>query len=225
MGALDPIVNAPPPQKVLLGTLVLVIVGALGYFLLISSARVERDTLFQENEVHRAAVLKAKADEANLRPFRAQAEALRRRLEVAKERLPQEREIPQVYRQVNDLALRAGLGVALFQPKPPEDRDVLTEVPIAVTAEGTYHQMGTFFQHVSEMPRIVSLGDFRMLGVDRGPGTVRAEMTLATYTFRPEGAPAAAKPGAPPTAAAPPAGAAPPAPAPPAPPAPGGATR
>jgi len=64
-----------------------------------------------------------------------------------------------------------------------------------------------------------------MLGVDRGPGTVRAEMTLATYTFRPEGATPPAKPGAPPTAAAPPAGAAPPAPAPPAPPAPGGATR
>jgi len=221
VGALDPIVNAPPPQKVLLGTLVLVIVGALGYFLLISSARVERDALFQENEVHRAAVLKAKADEANLRPFRAQAEALRRRLEVAKERLPQEREIPHVYRQVSDLALRAGLGVSLFQPKPPEDRDVLTEVPIAVTAEGTYHQMGTFFQHVSEMPRIVSLGDFRMLGIDRGPGTVRAEMTLATYTFRPEGAPPPpAKPGAP--SAAP---ASPPTPAPPAAPAPGGATR
>jgi len=220
VGALDPIVNAPPQQKLILGTLVLVIVGALGYFLLISGARTERDALFQENEVRRAEVLKAKADEANLRPFRAMAEALRKRLDAAKERLPQEREIPQVYRQVSDLALRAGLGVSLFQPKPPEDREVLTEVPIAVTAEGTYHQMGAFFQHVSEMPRIVSLGEFRMLGIDRGPGTLRAEMTLATYTFRPEGAPPpAAKPGAP----AP--GAPAPAPAPPAAPAPGGATR
>ena len=219
MGTFDPIVNAPPHQKLIFGTLVLAIVGALGYFLLISGARTERDALFQENEVRRAEVLKAKADEANLRPFRAMAEALRKRLDTAKERLPQEREIPQVYRQVSELALRSGLGVSLFQPKPPEDREVLTEVPIAVTAEGTYHQMGNFFQHVSEMPRIVSLGEFRMIGVDRGPGTLRAEMTLATYTFRPEGAPPPAKPGAP----AP--GAPAPAPAPPAAPAPGGATR
>jgi hypothetical protein len=80
--------------------------------------------------------------------------------------------------------------------------------------------MGNFFQHVSEMPRIVSLGEFRMIGIDRGPGTLRAEMTLATYTFRPEGAPPPpAKPGAPA------AGAPAPAPAPPAAPAPGGATR
>jgi len=214
VAVLDPIVNAPPQHKLIFGSVVLVIVGALGYFLLISSARADRDTLSQENEVRRAEVLKAKADEANLRPFRAMAEALRKRLDAAKERLPQEREIPGVYRQVSDLAIQSGLGVALFQPKPAEDRDVLTEVPIAVTAEGTYHQMGAFLQRVGQMPRIVSLGEFRMLGIDRPPGTVRAELTLATYTFRPEGAPpppakpdAPAAPPRPPAPAAAPAGA------------------
>ena len=198
MGALDPIVNAPRPQKLIFGAMVLVIVGALGYFFLISGSRAERDALLEENDVRRAEVLKAKADEANLRPFRALAEALRKRLDTAKERLPSEREIPQVYRQVSDLATQSGLGVSLFQPKPAEDRDVLSEVPIVVTAESTYHQLGAFLERVGKMPRIVSLGDFRLLGIDRPTGTVRAEMTLATYTFRPEGAPPPpAKPGAP----------------------------
>ena len=203
MGALDPIVNAPRPQKVIFGAMVLVIVGALGYFFVISGSRAERDTLLQENEVRRAEALKAKADEANLRPFRALAEALRKRLDTAKERLPSEREIPQVYRRVSDLATQSGLGVSLFQPKPAEDRDVLSEVPILVTAECTYHQLGAFLERVGKMPRIVSLGDFRLIGIDRPTGTLRAEMTLATYTFRPEGAPPPpVKPGAP---AAPPA--------------------
>lgn len=198
MGALDPIVNASRPQKVIFGAMVLVVVGGLGYSFLISGARAERDTLIQENEVRRAEVLKAKADEANLRPFRARAEALRKQLEVAKERLPSQREIPQVYRQVTDLAARAGLGVSLFQPKPAEDRDVLSEVPIAVTAECTYHQLGAFLERLGKMPRIVSLGEFRMIGIDRPTGSLRAEMTLATYTFRPDGAPPPpAKPGAP----------------------------
>ena len=198
MGALDPLVNAPRPQKLFFGVMVLVIVGALGYFFLISGSRAERDALLEENEVRRAEVLKAKADEANLRPFRALAEALRKRLDTAKERLPSEREIPQVYRQVSDLATQSGLGVSLFQPKPAEDRDVLSEVPIAVTGESTYHQLGAFLERVGKMPRIVSLGDFRLVGIDRPTGTIRAEMTLATYTFRPEGAPPPpAKPGAP----------------------------
>ncbi len=198
MGALDPLINAPRPQKLIFGAMLLVIVGALGYFLLISGSRAERDTLREENEVRRAEVLKAKADEANLRPFRAQAEALRKKLELAKERLPSEREIPQVYRQVSDLATQSGLGVSLFQPKPAEDRDVLSEVPIVVTAESTYHQLGAFLERVGKMPRIVSLGDFRLIGIDRPTGTLRAEMTLATYTFKAEGAPPPpAKPGAP----------------------------
>ena len=198
MGVLDPIVNAPRSQKLILGAMVLVIVGALGYFFLIPGARAERDSLLAENEVRRAEVLKAKADEANLRPFRALAEAVRKRLDTAKERLPSEREIPQVYRQVSDLATQSGLGVSLFQPKPAEERDVLSEVPIAVTAECTYHQLGAFLERVGKMPRIVSLGEFRLIGIDRPTGTLRAEMTLATYTFRGEGAPPPpAKPGAP----------------------------
>jgi len=213
VGALDTIVNAPRPQKLIFGAMVLVILGALGYFFLITGARAERDTLREENEVRRAEVLKAKADEANLRPFRALAEALRKRLDAAKERLPSEREIPQVYRQVSDLAAQSGLGVSLFQPKAAQDRDVLLEVPIAVTAECTYHQLGAFLERVGKMPRIVSLGDFRLIGIDRPTGTLRAEITLATYTYRPEGAPPPpAKPGAP---AAPPAPGPPPAAAPP----------
>ena len=207
MGALDPIVNAPRPQKLIFGAMVLVIFGALGYFFLISGARAERDALLEENEVRRLEVIKAKADEANLRPFRALAEALRKRLDLAKERLPSEREIPQVYRQVSDLAIQSGLGVSLFQPNKAEDRDVLSEVPISVTAECTYHQLGAFLERVGKMPRIVSLNDFKLIGIDRPTGTLRAEMTLATYTFRAEGAPPPpAKPGAPPVppAAAPP---------------------
>ena len=229
MGALDPLINAPRQQKLIFGVMLLVIVGALGYFLLISGSRADRDALLDENEVRRAEVLKAKADEANLRPFRTRAEVLRKQLEQAKERLPSEREIPQVYRQVSDLATQSGLGVSLFQPKAAEDRDVLSEVPIAVTAECTYHQLGAFLERVGKMPRIVSLGDFRLIGIDKSAGTVRAEMTLATYTFKAEGAPPPAKPGAPapppakPGAPAPPPGAAappaPPAPAAPAPPA------
>src|SRR5215470_12919939 len=196
----DAFTNAPRPQKIAFGVIVLVIVAALGYFAL-SPKGAEREALRQRSEALEAEVLKARADEANLRPFRAQAEALRKRLEAAKERLPSEREIPRLYRQVSDLASQAGLGVALFQPKNPEDRDVLTEVPIAVTVECSYNQLGAFFEKLGQLSRIVSLNDFKLSGIDRPTGTVRAEMMLATYVFRPEGAPPPAKPGAPPVPA------------------------
>ena len=197
MALTDSLANVPRPQKIIAGVVGLAIVAGLGYFLLISPKITERATLRQESETLRAEVVKSRADELNLRPFRAQAEALRRRLQAAKERLPSEREMPRLYRQITDLAFQSGLQVALFAPKPQEDRDDVAVVPIAMTCEGGYHQLGTFFTRVGRLPRIVDLGDFRVVGIERPTGTIRAELTLETFVFRPEGAPPPVKPGGP----------------------------
>ena len=208
MAFLDSIANVPRLQKVAAGVVGLVVVAGLGYFLLISPKIGERSTLRQQNEALRTEVRKAQADEANLRPFRAQADALRKRLQAAKERLPSEKEMPRLYRQLTDIAFQSGLQVALFAPKPPADREDVAEVPIAMACEGSYHQLGAFFARMSRLPRIVDLGDFRLVSIERPTGTVRAELTLGTFIFRPEGAPPPAKPGT--AASASPAPAAPP---------------
>jgi type IV pilus assembly protein PilO len=198
MAFYDPIVALPKPQKIAIGVIGLVAIGALAFFLLLQPMWDERDALWNRNETLRAKVIQARADEANLRPFRVQAAALRKRLEAAQERLPLEREVPRLYRHVSDLAVQSGLGLALFQPRAPEEKAVLTELPIAVISESGYHQLGVFFDKIGRLPRIVNLGDFRMSGIERATGTVRAELTLTTYVFRPEGAPPpGAKPGQP----------------------------
>lgn len=188
MAILDPITNAPRPHKIIVGVVGLLILAGLGYYLLISSKLTERVSLRQQSDALKMEVQKAQADEANVRPFRAQAASLRRRLEVAKERLPSEKEMPRLYRQLTDLAFQSGLHVSLFAPKAPEDREDVAEVPVNVTAEGGYHQVGAFFARVSRLPRIVDLGDFRMIGIERPTGSMRAELTLATFMFRGEGA-------------------------------------
>ena len=128
MAFTDALANAPRPQKIAGGIVGLVIVAALGYFI-VSPKSTERDVLRQRNEALQAEVAKARVEEAGLRTFRAQADALRKRLDLAKGRLPSEREIPGLYRQISDLALQAGLAVALFAPKPAEDKDNVDRDP------------------------------------------------------------------------------------------------
>jgi type IV pilus assembly protein PilO len=193
MAILDPITNAPRPHKIIAGAFGLVVLAGLGYYLFIAPSLTERASLQQQHEALRIEVQKAQADEANVRPFRAQAESLRRRLEAAKERLPSEKEMPRLYRQLTDLAFQSGLHLALFAPKAPEDREDVAEVPINMAAEGGYHQVGAFFARVSRLPRIVNLGDFKMAGIERPTGSMRADLTLATFVFRPEGAPPSAR--------------------------------
>ncbi|HXJ84239.1 MAG TPA: type 4a pilus biogenesis protein PilO [Candidatus Methylomirabilis sp.] len=189
----DAIANVTRPQRILAGTLGVVVLAAVGYFLLISPKVSERSLLRADSEKLQEEVRRARADEANLRPFRRQAEALRNRLQAAKERLPSEKEIPRLYRQLTDIASQSGLQLALFAPKPLVDREDVAEVPIAMTCEGSYHQLGTFFSRISRLPRIVDLGDFRLVGIERPTGTMRAELTLGTFVFRPDAAPVPTK--------------------------------
>jgi len=198
MAFLDPITNAPRSQKIVAGAMGLLALGGLGYFFLVSPKIDERHSLRQQNEGLQVEVRKAAADEANLRPFRAQAAALRQRLQAAKERLPSEKEMPALYRQLSTLASQSGLQLAVFTPKPPADREDVAAVPITMSCEGNYHQLGAFFSRVGRLPRIVDLGDFKLIAIERPTGTVRADLTLETFMFRPE----ASQPAKPETGAA-----------------------
>src|SRR5262245_33223736 len=127
MAFADLFANAPRSQKIAAGVFGLVIAAAVGYFAL-SPKSAERDALRQRSLALAAEVTKARADEAMLRRYRARADDLRRRLQNAQVRLPSEREIPALYRQLSDLAQQSGLAVTLFATKPAEDRDVVSEV-------------------------------------------------------------------------------------------------
>ncbi len=194
----------PKSQKIGIGVVGLALVAGLAYFLVVSPKIVERDGLWQQNEALKTEVTNARATEATLRQFRAEVAALRQRLDAAKERMPSEKEMPRLYRTLSDMATQSGLNVALFQPRAPVEQPGFQEVPINVTAETGYHQLGSFFDRLGKLQRLVSLGDFRLSGINQATGTVRAEMTMATYIYREGTAPAALKPGAPAAPAKPP---------------------
>ena len=194
--AFETIAQAPRPQKIIFGVVILVVLLAGGYFLLLSPKMVEVDGLRQQRAAKETEMLQSRALAASLARFKQEAEALRAKLETAKERLPSEKEIPGLYRQVSDLAYQAGMAVSLFQPREPATKDFYQEVPISVSAEAGYHQLGTFLDRIARLPRIVNLTDVKITGISRPTGTIRADLTLATYVFRPEGAPPPAAPGA-----------------------------
>lgn len=202
---LAPIANAPRPHKIIFGVLGLAIIGAAAWFLLLSPLDVRVQGLTAENARLQKELVQARAIAADVARFRREIAALESALGSLTARLPNERETPPLYRSVSDAAFQAGLSVALFQPKDAQIRDYYAEIPITLTAEGNYHQFGTFFERVSRLPRVVNVGELRMTGLGAGKdakdkaavGPVRGELILATYMYRPVGSPPAPKPGTP----------------------------
>ena len=187
--AFEFITRAPRPQKIALGVMLLVVVGGGGYYFLLNPQMAEVDRLRKETSELDAKVLQGRVESRNLARFEAMIKELERRLLAARERLPAEKEIPGLYRQISDLATRAGLAVSLFQPRAQQLKDYYAEVPIVLTAQAGYHQLGAFFEKLARLPRIVTLGDFKLQGVSPPTGNMLAELTLVTYLLRPEGAP------------------------------------
>lgn len=175
------------PQKLLFGVLGLALLVGGGYFLLLGPKSAEVETLRGQRASRQLEVMQSRAVEVGLGRFKSEALALRARLEAARSRLPSEKEIPGLYRQISDAAFQSGLSLTLFQPKEPSAKELYQEVPITLAAEAGFHQLGTFFDRLSRLPRVVNLTDFKLTAITRPTGSLRAEATLATYVFRPDG--------------------------------------
>ena len=185
----DPIVNAPKPQKIVLGVFGLVIIGAASYFLLLSPLDTKLAQLRAQNASLGDEVVKARAMVADIARTRREMAELEVKIAILKDRLPSERELPTLYRTLHDAGTQAGLGVALFQPREGQIKDYYVEIPIAVNAEGSYHQLGEFLERLARLPRVVTLREMRLAATNRPGRAVRAELTLATYQYRPVGSP------------------------------------
>ncbi len=179
-----PITNQPKSTKLALGAVLILAVLGGGYFLLISPAQSELAALRAKNDSLQAEVTQNRAVAANLSRFRQEAIVLRRRLDAVRERLPNEKEIPPLYRTVSNLAFQSGLAFSVFQPREPEQKDFYAKVPITVSAEVGYHQLGNFFERLTRLPRIVNVDELKLTGINKPTGSVRADMTLVTYMFK-----------------------------------------
>jgi type IV pilus assembly protein PilO len=196
--AFEPIALAPRWQKVLLGLMGLAGLLAAAWLGLLSPAQTQIDTLRSRSDALRRELAQARRDVAELARVRKEVAELEARIQAIKEKLPTEKEMPGLFRSVSEAAFQSGLAVALFQPREPKVSDYYSEVPITLSGEGGYHQVGEFVERLAGLPRVVNLVEWKLGGLDKNPRPLRAELTLATYIYRPVGSPPAPKaPGAP----------------------------
>ncbi|PYN87762.1 MAG: hypothetical protein DMD87_12260 [Candidatus Rokuibacteriota bacterium] len=183
----DPIVNAPRSQKLVVGIMGAIVIAAAAYFLLLAPVEAEVSQLRAQLASLQGEIVRSKAIVADLLKYRREVQELEARLNALKDRLPGEKEIPTLYRAVSDAATASGLAVSLFQPRAPVVKDYYSEIPIAVSAEAGYHQLGEFFERVAKLPRVVNVAEIKLGGLNRPRTPIRAELVLATYMYRPVG--------------------------------------
>ena len=170
----------------------LVIILAIGYFLLIKD-KTEQLEMVQglENNL-RAEFEQKQSKAANLEAYEAQLAEMQELLETMFRQLPSRTEMDKLLVDVSQTALGSGIDVQLFQPNAEAYHDFYAERPISVRMLGDYHQFGEFVSGVASLPRVVILtmhdialrrATDRDIGGEAGDGRLILEGTVKTYRY------------------------------------------
>ncbi len=62
-------------------------------------------------------------------------------------------------RRLQTLATQSNLTIRGFKPAPIVQKPTHAEWPIQLELDGTYHNLGLFFDRVSKFPRIINVAD------------------------------------------------------------------
>ncbi len=152
-------------QILLFGILAGVTVYGFEYFYA-SDQRAKLETKQTELTQVRDRVTRGKAIAAQLPQFQAQVAELESRLEGLKAVLPEQRDVGEMLRRVQTLATQSNLVVKVFRPQPLKQKELHTEWPMQLEFDGTYHNLGLFFDRVSKVPRIINISNIGIKGLD-----------------------------------------------------------
>lgn len=169
-----------PRIVVLLGILLLVLGGAW-YFdwsnqnELLGQKKQEETQLKEE-------WLGKKRQAVNLEDYRKQLQDIDRQFGALLKQLPNRTEMDNLLVDVNQAGLGRGLQFEFWKPGSEQVRDFYAEVPVAITVNGGYHDIGNFVGDVAKLSRIVTLNDIALEVDSKGSG-LKMNATAVTYRY------------------------------------------
>jgi type IV pilus assembly protein PilO len=115
----------------------------------------------------------------------AQKVELEEELKKALLQLPDKREIDILLARISDKAIGSGLIVKTFRPQPEEKREFYAAVPVELEVSGTYHQLGSFFDEIGHMERVVNIDNLSFSSsVESADKASELKVNLIATTFR-----------------------------------------
>ena len=179
------------PWYAQIGAFVLVSAGAVFGFWNFYVSELNADIELRQSRLTamRADIAKGNTTARQLPQFQQQVAELQSRLENLRQVLPDEKDVADILRRIEGLAVKSNLKIQRFQPTKVVQQKLYAEIPYRLEAEGTYHNLGAFFDQISKFPRIINVGEISIKSKTPSEQnrTIVAECTATTFVLQ-EGA-------------------------------------
>jgi type IV pilus assembly protein PilO len=177
---MDSILKLSTPKKVLILVAILCVIAGLYLYAFFIPRQDELKVARGELSKLTKELNESRAITRDLQKFKEQVEKLNEELKNALTQLPNEKEIPEILKNISSLGKESNLEFTLFRPKPEEPQQFYAKVPIELVALGSYHNIGIFFDKVSKLPRIINVVDFNMTRAKDIKGRSESEILVKT---------------------------------------------
>jgi len=139
-----------------------IIVVIIFYFLIIHSISSEARDIQGKVVTVEADIKASQLVEKNMPNIVKEINLLDDQLYYMRKQLPEQKEIPNLIDQVSNFGTQAGLEFMTFKPLQEQEQDFYAEVPVQIEMLGPFHNILSFFDRISRMPRILTVSNLEI---------------------------------------------------------------
>ncbi len=176
----------PLGVKVIACVLVFVAVVGLGYPLYLSDMQSDLDRVVRKERQLREEFQTKAFQAANVEAYKQQMVEMETSFGALLRQLPSDTEVPGLLEDITYLGVGSGLEFNFINLQPEVVNAFYIELPISISVRGGYHDIGSFVSGVANLPRIVTLHDFK-LTPDRSGGVLTMQILAKTYRYNDKG--------------------------------------
>ncbi|PUA27363.1 MAG: pilus assembly protein PilP [Cellvibrio sp. 79] len=173
----------PLPAKLFVCLLLVALIFIATYYIKISDLNLQLESVTAQEQTLRTTFEKRSFEAANLDAYKAQMEEMKVTFESLLSRLPAKTEVPGLLEDIGTRGTESGLTNANINFQPDVVAEYYIEVPISISVNGGYHDMGGFVSGVAGMPRIVTLHDFSIKSAKESR-VLNLQISAKTYRYK-----------------------------------------
>jgi len=176
----------PTPVKVIVWMLLLIATLVGGYYYHIQELQNELVKAQEQEATLKKDFEKKAFQAANLDAYRQQMEEMEESFGALVSQLPSDTEVPGLLEDITNKGLLNGLDIGSIDLRREQAREFYIELPISITATGSYHDLGAFISGMAGLPRIVTLHDFKIEAKRANSNNLNMNIVAKTYRYKDE---------------------------------------
>lgn len=161
--------------------LVLLAVPLASYWFVFRPQNTQIDRAREEIALRRDKLEKLQQESARRGTLEAATTQIAERIEAIEARLPTNKELSDVVRQISELAHKAGLQQPSIVAEKPVKASLYMEQPLKIEMTGDFRGFYKFLLELERLERITRLPEMTVRRSDKVDGHMVAEFTLSIY--------------------------------------------